>query len=213
MDTIVDAVQDAIITEPEANAGVQAGAQGDDGEIENQLAEEITTLWGNHVRLSADRKTTAKELRQIRAALAERLYSMKSLLSRPGRGGEWRGWLRERKIPRTTADRLVARHAETVCADGDNVPSGAISKPTEADIIKSLYKVVWPHIDKALTTQRLVFMFLSGIAKGLDVRCEWRNEGLMLFRPDDVAATAATTQSTTEADAGAAGDASGSQVR
>jgi hypothetical protein len=108
MDATVDAIQDVVTAEPDAE--VQVGTtQFDDTAIETRLTQEISALWGTHLRLSADRKATAKELRQIRASLAERLSAMKSLLSRPGRGGQWRGWLRQQSIPRSTADRLVAR--------------------------------------------------------------------------------------------------------
>ena len=114
MSTMLETTQNAI--NPESETGIETQSittQSDDSTIENQLTDEIKTLWWNHVRLSADRKTTTKELRQIRASLAERLYAMKSLLSRPGRGGQWRSWLKERGIPRSSADRLPT-HAETL---------------------------------------------------------------------------------------------------
>src|ERR1035437_7246393 len=117
MGTMLDTIENATISEPEPEAETQPGTtRPDDGEIETQLTEEISSLWNQHTRLSADRKATSKELRQIRASLAERLSGMKSLLSRPGRLGQWRGWLNQRGIPRSTADRLVARHAVSLCA-------------------------------------------------------------------------------------------------
>lgn len=179
MGTMVETIENAIIPEPEAEA--QPGtSQPDDSNIENQLTEEISTLWSDHVRLSADRRATAKELRQIRASLAERLAAMKSLLSRPGRGGQWRSWLRERGIPRSTADRLVARHAETLCADNENVPSGAISGPAKPAAEK-LAGTVWPSLRKVLTTGESVVEFIGCIAEISGVSHEWRQEGLMIF--------------------------------
>src|SRR5579872_2080932 len=109
MDALVEAIRDVVTTEAQP-----APTQPDDSTIETQLANQISSLWKETTRLSADRRASARELRQIRSALAERLYEMKSLLSRPGRNGEWRGWLREQAIPRSTADRLVSRHAETL---------------------------------------------------------------------------------------------------
>src|ERR1039458_2637432 len=123
MDALVEAIQDVVVAEQETATQPDL-AQPVDTIIETQLTEEISALWSDHLRLSADRKATAKDLRQVRAILAERLHAMKSLLSRPGRGGEWRGWLRQQAIPRSTADRLVSRHAETL---GErNVTSGGI---------------------------------------------------------------------------------------
>ena len=127
MDAMVDAIQMVIAAEPGTETQPNP-TQPDDGIIETQLTEEISGLWTEHTRLSADRRATAKDLRKIRASLAERLAAMKSLLSRPGRLGQWRGWLRQRGIPRSTADRLVSRHAETLCAENENVPTGAASE-------------------------------------------------------------------------------------
>ena len=66
MSTLIDAIQDVVIAEQETEAQ-PAPPQPDEIAVEMQLAEEINTLWSDHVRLSADHKTTAIEIRQIRA--------------------------------------------------------------------------------------------------------------------------------------------------
>ena len=86
MSTLIDAIQEVVMTEPETNVQPDP-TQPNDATIETQLAQQISTLWSDHVRLSANRRVTGKELRQIRASLAEHLHEMKSLLSHPGRGG------------------------------------------------------------------------------------------------------------------------------
>ena len=177
MPTMVETIENAIIPEAEAQPGT---TQPDDTAIETQLAEEINTLWSDHVRLSADRKATSKELRQIRASLAERLSGMKSLLSRPGRVGQWRGWLRQQGIPRSTADRLVSRHAETLVGDNGNVPTGAISEPGEADAEK-LARNVWLRFGKLLTTHESILRFIGCIVTASGVAHEQREEGLVIF--------------------------------
>jgi hypothetical protein len=177
MDAMVDAIQDVVTAEPEAQ---HCTTQPDDGTIESQLTEEISALWGAHVGLSANHKTTAKELRQIRASLAERLHAMKSLLSCPGRLGQWRGWLRQQGIPRSTADRLVSRHAETLVGENGNVPTGAISEPGEANAEK-LAKNVWLRIGKLLTTDESVIQFIGCIVTASGVAHEQREEGLVIF--------------------------------
>ncbi len=177
MGTMLETIENTIIPEAEAQPGT---TQPDDGANETQPTQEISDLWSDHVRLSANHKTTAKELRQIRASLAERLAAMKSLLSRPGRGGQWRGWLRQRGIPRSTADRLVARHAETLCSHDENVLSGAISEPAKPTAEK-LAETVWPSLRKVLTTGESVVEFIGCFAKVSGVAHEWREEGLMIF--------------------------------
>ena len=109
---------------------------------------------------------------------------MKSLLCRPdlGRASQWRGWLRQRGIPSSTADRLVARHAETLCADRETVPTGAASEPAIATAEK-LATTVWPSLRKVLTTGESVVEFIGCIAKVSGVAHEWRQEGLMIFNP------------------------------
>jgi hypothetical protein len=181
--TMAETVENNIIQEPEAEA--QLGTtQPDDDAVETQLEKEISNLWSNHARLSADRKTTAVELRKIRATLAERLYSMKSLLSRPGRSGQWRSWLKERHIPRSTADRLVTRHAETLDADSENVLSEAtISEPTTAEVMKFV-NVMWPRICKVLTTRDAVLTFLWAIASEACMNYEWQGKALVVSNPD-----------------------------
>jgi hypothetical protein len=178
---MVEIVENNVVQEPQAEA--QPGTtQPDDGTLEIQLTQEISELWSVHTRLAANHKTTAKELRQLRAKLAERLYAVKNLLSRPGRGGEWRGWLRERRIPRSTADRLVSRHAETLTGDNGNVPTGAISNSPE-DSAEKLAKSVWQRFGKLLTTDESVILFIDRIAELSGVGHERREGGLMIFSP------------------------------
>ncbi|MGA3169067.1 MAG: hypothetical protein ABSF14_23460, partial [Terriglobia bacterium] len=77
MGTMLDTIENALIPEPDAET--QSGTtQPDDTAIETQLTQEISDLWSSHVRLSVSRKATSKEMRQIRASLAERLAAMKS---------------------------------------------------------------------------------------------------------------------------------------
>jgi hypothetical protein len=180
---MVEIVEHEIVQEPEAEAEAQASTtQTDDTIIETQLAQQISDLWSDHARLSADQKATAKELRQIRATLAERLYEMKSLLSRPGRSGQWRSWLRQRHIPRSTADRLASRHGETQGIEDGNVPNGAIPNSPE-DSAGKLAKSVWQRFRKTLATYEAVIQFIDQIAELSGVGHERREGGLMIFCP------------------------------
>jgi hypothetical protein len=191
MDAALDAIQDVVAAEITVEAP-PVSAQPDDGAVETRLTQEISELWSSHVRLSGDRKATAKELRQVRARLAERLHAMKSLLARPGRGGEWRGWLRQHGIPRSSADRLVARYAETLGGDDGNVLSEAISEPA-TPTAENLATAVWSSsLREVLVNGETVFQFLASIAQISGIPHERRQEGLMIFNPVTRAADEAT---------------------
>ena len=186
MSTIIDAIQDVVTAEPEIESHPDS-AEPDDALIETQLTQEIFELWSSHIRLSGDRRATAEELHQIRVALAAKLYKVKSLLSRPGRLGQWRGWLKQQNIPRSTADRLASRYGETLDGDSRNVPSGAISRSPE-DSVEKLAKSVWQRFRKVLATDESVINFISRIAEISGVHHEWREEGLIIFKPAPKAA-------------------------
>jgi hypothetical protein len=179
MGTNLDTIQSAIVPEPLTEFGPES-AQTNDNAIENHLTQEITTLWSNHTRLSGDRKTTAKELRLIRTRLAERLAAMKSLLSRPGRNGQWRSWLNERGIPRSSADRLCARHLETLDHRDGDAPGEAISNSSDNPAEK-LAKSVWSRYGKVLTTHEIIVRFLAAIAEIAGLPHDWRQDGLMIL--------------------------------
>jgi len=192
MDAAIEAIQNVVSSEPEL--GEQQGtAQPDDGAIETRLTEEISSLWSEHTRLSADRKVTSKELRLLRARLAQTLHQMKALLARPGRGGEWRGWLRQQGIPRSSADRLVARYAETLGTNkGEELHNGAIPESPE-DSAEKLATAVWSSsLKKVLVTGESVFQFLASIAQISGIPHERRQEGLMIFNHVPKAADEAT---------------------
>ena len=210
MDALVEAIQDVVIAEPETEVQPDQ-TQPDESAVEMQLTEEINTLWSDHVRLSANRRVTARELRQIRSTLAERLYEMKSLLSRPGRGGQWRSWLKERGINRSSADRLVAHHGETLCNHEEDAPGEAISNSPD-DSAEKLARDVWSRLRKVLDTHETVVRFLASIAEISGVSHEWRKEGLMLFNPvpkatDELPTTAIASESTCPAPQPPGGDA------
>jgi hypothetical protein len=178
---MIDALGDVALTEAETKAQAEPAQLGDDA-VETELTQEISALWSDHVRLSANHKTTARELRQIRARLAERLYAMKSFLCRPdrGRASQWRSWLKQQGIPRSTADRLVARHGEILGGNSESLLSGAASEQAE-NAAEKLAKSVWQRIGKLLATGESVIRFISQIAELSGVGHERRAEGLMIF--------------------------------
>src|SRR5271157_340258 len=127
-------------------------------ETERKLTTDITDLWSVHVQAQNTVATTKEELRIVRQQLGERLHTMKRLLARPGCNGKWSSFLQEHKIPRTTADRLVAGH-ERLLAPETKRTNGALPPPTVRDIEK-LFKSIRPKLAKVLTTRESVYAFI-----------------------------------------------------
>ena len=182
MDEILDALQNVVMTEPEPETDAQPDpTQLDDGAMETQLTAEISELWSQHTQLSGTRRMTAKELRLLRAKLAERLYAMKQLLCQVGRGGQWRGYLRAQHIPRTTADRLCERYAETLATAAENAPMGAINKPE--DTVEQLVQSLLPRLKRTLPNTPSLFRFLAAVGEAFGLRSETTEDCIMLSQP------------------------------
>jgi hypothetical protein len=147
--------------------------------IENHITEEVTALWGEHVRVVGAKKATTAELRLLRAKLAEKLYEAKGLLCLPGRSGRWLGWLKEAGVPRSTADRLVTRHAETLGIT-ENIPSEAINPQVE---VEKLIKATVPRLRRVLTSPQMAYQYVLGVIKELDLPCETKDGGILLAQP------------------------------
>lgn len=167
-------VEDDIITETQQNL------ESADTPNESLLADEITSLWSAHVQAQTNQRATSKELRQIRRELAERLHSMKAFLCRPGCGGEWSGWLAERNIPRSTADRLVARHEEAQNGVSGNLPSESITGQEE---VERLVQSLMPRLRRALTTDEIAYQFVCALAKELNLNHTVGDNSLVLMQP------------------------------
>ena len=148
-------------------------------EDEQRLADEIAQLWEVHAQAKNTVKKTKEELKAIRELLSERLYELKQLLARPGRCGQWSAWLKEPKISRATADRLVQRYGANL--PGYESPHEAISNPSE-DTAENLARVVWSRFRKVLTTEESVIQFIACIAEISGIGHEQRAEGLLIFK-------------------------------
>jgi hypothetical protein len=125
---------------------------------QNELGEAITNLWAAHANAKIAARATNEELRALRAKLGERLSEMKQILAKPGRGGQWSSFLEERRIPRATADRLVARHQRSLNPDANCVTED-VSEPTDEDVQK-LFIAVWPKLRRILRSRQSVDLFV-----------------------------------------------------
>jgi len=128
------------------------------GEPINEQADEIATLWTAHQNAKSLSKATNEELRAIRAKLGAQLHEMKSMLSKPGRGGQWSSFLKKRGIPRATGDRLVERHEQLV-----NPPANCVSEPISEPTIEEVQKLfasVWPRLQRTLKSRQSLDFFI-----------------------------------------------------
>jgi len=123
------------------------------------LGDEIASLWCAHLHAKSAARATKDELRNIRAKLGEQLCRMKQGLAQPGRSGQWSLFLRERGIPRATADRLVQRHLQSLNPDANSL-SEPISEPTEKEI-QRLFASVWPKIRRTLRSRQSLAVFID----------------------------------------------------
>jgi hypothetical protein len=88
-------------------------------ETEQHLATQIGELWSIHTQAQAAAVQSKEHLSQIRHQLGERLYEVKKLVARPGRGGGWSAFLAARGIPRASADRYVQRYEKRLHPDSN----------------------------------------------------------------------------------------------
>jgi hypothetical protein len=120
----------------------------------------VDHLWKAHTEAQGFLKLSRDDAAKTRAALSKRLHELKSVLSRPGRGGAWFSFLKAQAIPRSTADRLVNAHAKTIPGPAGNCPTGA-SKPEPADVVVRRYlDGLWPKLSRVLTTREHLELFI-----------------------------------------------------
>jgi hypothetical protein len=138
---------------------VAANCAPETAKFQKDLGDEIAGLWSAHLNAKNAARATNKELRAIRAMLGEQLCRMKDVLAKPGRDGQWSGFLREHRIPRATADRLVACHERFLNPDA-NRPIEADSEPTE-DEVKKIFTSVWRKLRRTLRSRQSLLLFID----------------------------------------------------
>lgn len=148
---------------------------------ESSLTAQISELWRLHTDYAATMRSQSQNLRSLRTELGKKLSEMKLVLARPGRSGQWSGWLKERKIPRATADRLVAKYERALNPDGNRLTE-AISEPTEEEI-KTLFGKVAGKLRRGLRTPASAYRLLDLLSASLAVNREDREEGFIIFKP------------------------------
>ena len=105
-------------------------------------------MWRVHTQSRAALHKTRAQLKQIQTELSRRLHELKSVLSRPGRGGSWSSFLDAQAIPRSTADRLVRNHEKALNTEGENSASEQIPAPTEVSV-RRYFDALLPRLSQS----------------------------------------------------------------
>lgn len=133
------------------------------------LAGEVVHQWS--ARQSYRRQIIALEVevKKHDAVLGDLLYRMKRKLSKLGRNGGWSQWLKQRRIPRATADRLLLEHAEFFGLTSE-LPHRERNEPLEGNVSHAAYRTN-DRLENVLTTpkSRMTFMRCLGDLFGLGV--------------------------------------------
>jgi hypothetical protein len=151
-------------------------------QAEIALTDQIVQLWQIHLDFRASIKNETQKFRSLRDELARHLSEMKQVLAKPGRNGQWSSFLKEHKIPRGTADRLVQKYERTLSTHA-NCLTEQLAEPTEEEIQKLFFKV-FPKLRWVLRTPQSVYRFIDLLSLSSDGICRrLTEEGLLLIKP------------------------------
>lgn len=140
---------------------------------------EIVNRWHHREQSRHLRDTYEREMLEFDAVLAELLFRRKQTLCQYGRGGKWSDWLRQQRISRSTADRLVAQYAETHGL-GDELRHREIVEPLRPTIGVAALRA-FRRVKKMLITPRSRMTFLSCLADQFGLGIEVKEDGSMLL--------------------------------
>lgn len=155
------------------------------------LAGEIVQQWS--VRQSYRREMSGLQAEVLKhdAVLGDLLHRKKRELCKLGRNGRWCAWLKQRKIPRSTADRLVLEHAEFFGL-ADELPHRERNEPLEGNISQAAYRTS-DRLENVLTTPKTRMMFVRCLADLLGFDVEFGDgDSVRLTIPRPVDGTVAT---------------------
>jgi hypothetical protein len=149
---------------------------------ESVLTTGITQLWQVHCDYQTSIKHETEQFRALRNELGKLLHQMKDLLARPGRNGQWSGWLKERASPRATADRLVQKYERSLHPHA-NCLIESIAEPTEEEIQKLFAKVL-PKLRRVLRTPTSLYRFIDLMTSAYDgIERRATEEGILIVKP------------------------------
>jgi hypothetical protein len=150
---------------------------------ESVLTTGVTQLWQVHREFQTSIKHETEKFRALRYELGKLLHQMKELLARPGRNGQWCSWLKEREIPRATADRLVQKYELSLHPNANRL-SESIAEPTEEEIQKLFFKVL-PKLRRVLRTPQGLYRFVDLLTLSFDgAGRRVTEDGILVMKPN-----------------------------
>jgi hypothetical protein len=177
--TVLDPVQDAT-----ADTSVDLDAPTPtpiDTEVEATLSAGIKKLWVLQKDNKATVRRTRAQLKELRLELGAKLHTMKTILARPGRGGNWASYLRTQKIPLATADKYVAEHAASLTPPEVKLLTEEFLEPV--DQVRQMAQKLLPKLCRVLTTAELAFAFIDELFWNLEASDgRETDDGLEVFR-------------------------------
>jgi len=149
------------------------------------LAGEIVQQWSVRQSFRREMAGIQAEVLKRDAVLGDLLHRKKRELCKLGRNGRWCAWLKQRRIPRSTADRLVLEHAEFFGL-ADELPHRERSEPLEGNVSQAAYRTS-DRLENVLTTpkSRMTFIRCLGDLLGLEVEFD-DNDSVRLTIPTSV---------------------------
>ena len=134
------------------------------------VAGEIVNRWFHREQSRRLMNMHETEMLQFDATLGELLYRRKQMLCRPGRNGEWSRWLRQERIARSSADRLVAQYAESH-GQTDMLRHREIAEPLEGNVCLAAVRV-FKRLKNMLKTPKSRMAFIRVLADRLQLRVD-----------------------------------------
>jgi hypothetical protein len=147
------------------------------------LAGEIVQQWSVRQSFRREMSGIQAEILKREAVLGDLLYRKKEELCKQGRNGRWCAWLRQQKIPRSTADRLVLQHAEFFDLT-DELTHRESAEASDGNISQAAYRTS-DRLENLLRTphSRMKFVRCLGDLLGLDVQYRDGDSAHFAIRP------------------------------
>ena len=147
------------------------------------IAGEIVNRWFHREQSRRLRDSHEREMLEFDTALAELLFRQKQMLCRLGRNGQWSRWLKQQRISRSTADRLVAQYAASYDL-ADELPHREFAEPLEGNVCLAAHRT-HKRLKNMLSTPRSRVTFLRCAASlfGLGVELNADGSVLLLLSP------------------------------
>src|SRR5664280_3460098 len=139
------------------------------------VAGEIVNRWFHREQSHRLKDLHESEMLEFDAVLAELLFRKKQMLCRLGRTGQWSSWLRQQRISRSTADRLVAQYAESH-GQRDELQHREIAEPLESNVCLAASRVC-KRLKNVLNTPRSRMLFLRCLADRLGLGVDSELDG------------------------------------